>query len=132
MLGRLFPRTADVGSQTLAWLAARHAHDRRLGEVSTFHLFRLPAETEEQLGRLLRQIGDTGLVTDSSPDAALSRLREIAGTTQIVPVRPGPVQSVTLQAFQRSEAALFNVAAHYLASAEQGVLVLPYFLNAAP
>lgn len=91
---RLFLEPVFVKSARLAQYhgvveAARRQHDEHLS-VGSYHLFRLPEETEQDLHQLIRTPKGNEIASQSptNRDAALVALELLAGATK--PAREGP------------------------------------------
>jgi hypothetical protein len=100
-------------------------HDRALGRVGNFHLFRLPPALEDQLDRSIDTINWTEAsqrVADS--DAAMGRLNELADAVITAP--EGPVQ-VGVEQRILTTTAVRELAAHYHAAFRAGIRCFPYF-----
>lgn len=83
MLTRLFPRTAPVASLETVSRAATLVHDRQIGRLGAYHLFRLPMAEELALAEALRTPAADALLAAliALPDRAarLEALSALAG-----------------------------------------------------
>ena len=65
-LERLYPRTSFQAAVHAAGKAASDAHDRAVGRVGVYHLFRLPESLETEINRMLPD-SDEGFVSTHIP-----------------------------------------------------------------
>lgn len=123
-LEHIFPRTAHSAAAQLAWRAAQREHDRRIGAIGAYHLYRLPSALEDVISdRFL----DNRPNDIPSRDAAIELLETLAdehgaGST----ASSGPV---SCGKFAATERALALMATHYLAGANDSRPVFPYFVS---
>lgn len=128
-LVRVFPRTALLAGVETTTQAARALHDERIGHLRVFHLFRLPATTEEEVRDYLAQAGTAELQERiASGDTALATLQELAGTSGEAG-SPGPVRVGTLQALRHGQA-LDRMAQMYHSAFVQRGTCFPYLTEA--
>lgn len=123
-LEHIFPRTAHSAAVQLTWRAAQREHDRRIGAIGAYHLYRLPPAVEDV-------ISDRFL--DNRPndipdrDAAIEFLKTLAGEQGAEsPASSGPV---SCGKFAATDRALALMAMHYLAGANNSRPVFPYFVS---
>jgi len=120
-----FPRTAFVAAVRSTAEAARVLHDSRIGRVGSFHLFRLPAEIEEQLDSRLSGINvreqATEIASKETALAALTSMTDIHLTAPAGPVRVGTERKIL------SRSSIAELAAHYHSAFTQGIQCFPYF-----
>jgi hypothetical protein len=76
--------------------AARRQHDEHLS-VGSYHLFRLPEETEQDLHRLVQapEGNEIASRTPMNKDGALAALEQLAGATKLA--REGPIAVGTIR-----------------------------------
>jgi hypothetical protein len=121
-----FPRTVRLAQYNGVREAARLLHDEHIGVGRVFHLFRFPAEVEQDLHRAAAELKEeSALIANiGSRDAAMIRLREIAnGSTT---TGEGPVSIASQEQF-RSKKSLSTLAAHYARAFDGELRVYPYF-----
>lgn len=120
-----FPRSAFAAGIHSVTEAARRLHDTRIGRGRVFHLFRLPAVTEEKIHLDLMNADPAALLTDiETKEQALERLKQIASSTVDAP--DGPVQVGTLRKLM-SDFAMEEMAKHYYDAFAMGKQTFPYF-----
>ncbi len=120
-----FPRTSISASVASVQEAARKSHDQAVGAVGSYHLFRFPAVTGEQIHHTLLRCGDDWSETVSSLESGLNRLRIIAGDPEDAPATPGAIDCGALHLAQKES--IVSIAAAYLVAFENGVKCFPYF-----
>lgn len=123
----VFGRTAPLAQYTAVANAAARVHDEFLGVGSTYHLFRLPEDLEQDIHACLAdaQRRQPLAARVASPAAALDFLRQAAA-----PLHPGagPTLVGDLKAM-RTERAWQQVAAMYAAAFDGGSRTYPYFIE---
>lgn len=120
-----FPRSAFAAGVHSVTEAAKQLHDRRIGRGRVFHLFRLPATSEEKLHLQLLNTDPTPFLKDiESSTQALIVLKQLAGSTLDAP--EGPVQVGTLRRLL-SDFAVEEMAKHYYDAFNSGKQTFPYF-----
>ncbi|MGA2226201.1 MAG: BrxE family protein [Syntrophobacteraceae bacterium] len=120
-----FPRSAFSAGVHSVTEAAKQLHDSRIGRGRVFHLFRLPAETEEKLHNLLLNSDPATLPSYLGPkEQAFMELRKMSDSTLDAP--EGPVQVGTGKNIL-SEFAIGEMAKHYYAAFNSGKQTFPYF-----
>ncbi len=120
-----FPRSAFAAGVHSVTEAARRLHDARIGRGRVFHLFRLPAVTEEKVHLELMNADSAPLLNAiQSRDEALEALKRIASSTVDAP--DGPVQVGTLRRLL-SDFAIEEMAKHYYDAFTSEKQTLPYF-----
>ena len=104
--------------------AAKRLHDERIGRRNTYHLFRLPLETEAELHRAVAV--DRELVAEHvlTRNGAVELLQRLARESVDAP--EGPVQVGDLDDATRSRG-IEEMAKHYLSGFQRGTITLPYF-----
>lgn len=124
-LSDVFPRTFLVAGLRSTTEAARLVHDSQIGRVGIFHLFRLPADIEDQLDVRLN------LVVNSWENRStyetvnlLSELCQLSGSRISAP--PGPVQ-IGVPGKILTLTAVSELAAHYESAFSSGTRCFPYF-----
>jgi hypothetical protein len=120
-----FPRTARTAALRSTTEAACIVHDRALGRVGNYHLFRLPPELEDRL----EQASDRMDWAESdkhieSRDVAMATLGRLADTVLKAP--EGPVQ-VGVERRILTATAIHELAAHYRSAFQDGIRCFPYF-----
>jgi hypothetical protein len=120
-----FPKTARAAALRSTTEAACASHDRALGRIGTYHLFRLPPVLED---RLEERLGDLdwalAMKAIATRDVAMASLREMAGTP--LKAAEGPVQ-VGFESKIATAAALREMATHYASAFHEGIRCFPYF-----
>ena len=120
-----FPRTAWTAALRSTTEAACIVHDRALGRVGNFHLFRLPPALEDRLDRAIDTMnGAEASQHVAAPDAAMGLLSRLADAVITAP--EGPVQVGVEQRILTTTAA-HELAAHYHAAFRDGIRCFPYF-----
>lgn len=127
LLQHIFPRTANSAAVQLAWRAAQREHDRRLGAIGGYHLYRLPTAIEDVIANRVRGMDQVQL---PDHDAAIQKLTEIAGERESDDVAAGG--PVNCGKFASTDRALVQMAMHYLSGATEGHSVFPYFVSKCP
>lgn len=120
-----FPRTALSAALRSTAEAACAVHDRAVGRVGNYHLFRLPPAMEDHVDYAYSKIDSTEsgkLFT--SRESALDMLRSIANANMAAPA--GPVQIGVARRIL-TDTAIRELAAHYYSAFEQGIRCFPYF-----
>lgn len=124
-LETIFPRTAHTAALRSTTEAACIVHDRSLGRVGNYHLFRLPLALED---RLQQTIGEVDWITAAkqieSPDTAMETLQQLADAVVKAPV--GPVQ-VGVERRLLTSTSIHELAAHYHSAFCDGIRCFPYF-----
>jgi hypothetical protein len=123
-LEHIFPRTAHSAAAQLAWRAAQREHDRRIGAIGAYHLYRLPSAVEDVISdRFL----DTRANDIPDHDAAIRLLNNLTGEH----VAKGAASSgpVSCGKFSATDRALALMAIHYLAGVTDSRPVFPYFVS---
>ena len=120
-----FPRTAREAALRSTTEAACIVHDKALGRVGTYHLFRLPPAPEDQLEHSYKAIDwvEAGKRIESR-EAAMDLLRQVAGT--LIKAPAGPVQ-IGVEPRILTPNAVSELAAHYHSAFQEGVRCFPYF-----
>lgn len=120
-----FPRSAFAAGVHSVTEAAKRLHDTRIGRGRVFHLFRLPAISEEKVHLELMNADPASLLVDiETRENALAALNRLASSTLDAP--EGPVQVGTLRRLL-SEFAIEEMAKHYFDAFSSGKQTFPYF-----
>lgn len=120
-----FPRTARAAGLRSTTEAACTLHDKALGRVGNFHLFRLPPALEDRLEHDLGRIEwDEAFKHVATPDDAISTLRQLADA--VINAPSGPVQ-VGVEHRILTTTAIRELAAHYQSAFQGGIRCFPYF-----
>ena len=118
----LFPRTSELSTTISVTEVASKVHDEFLGKNRSFHLFRLPTDTEEQLHAYYKRTKPT--IEGLDKDSALKELAEIAEGEETK--AEGPVQVAERKQINRTKS-ITAVAAFYLAAFKGDLKCYPYF-----
>ena len=125
LLEMTFPRTARAAAFRATSEAAGASHDRSLGRIGTYHLFRLPAVLEDRLEERLESLDwAQAMAPIESREAAMAWLRRMADTPLKAP--EGPVQ-VGVESKIATGESLREMAAHYDSAFREGIRSFPYF-----
>ncbi|SDL24480.1 hypothetical protein SAMN05660860_00135 [Geoalkalibacter ferrihydriticus] len=120
-----FPRTARAAALRATTEAACSVHDKALGRVGSYHLFRLPPAMEDLLEQTLEREDMNALFNEiQSHEAALETLHHLADALIHAPT--GPVQ-VGVESRILTPTAVRELAAHYHSAFREGVRSYPYF-----
>lgn len=121
----IFPKTSEVAQYHGVVEAARRLHDEHLN-VGSYHLFRLPEESEQDLHELMlggaEGLSPAALCQDKQ--TALDALEEMAGSTKkegVGPVSIGQVQDIAGH--------LAEIASVYLSAFLSGEQSFPYLVR---
>jgi hypothetical protein len=122
---RLFPRTSLVAALESATVAARRDHDANIGRRS-FHLFRLPAHLERQLGDLIRS--ESTFADAKIPDtpAQLVEVLEALALQGTTLTGTGPRLLGSINDISKPTT-INTLAALYAYAARRGERIYPYF-----
>jgi hypothetical protein len=114
----IFPRTLDIARYQGVTAAARRVHDENLS-IGSFHLFRLPEETEQDLHDFLRrtQLSSPGRTKEN----ARGDLREFAGNASSDAVGP-----ISMGSISEIGGRVKAIASAYASAFDAGVQVFPY------
>lgn len=123
----VFSKTCRLAQYHSVLEAARRLHDEHLN-VGTYHLFRLPEETEQDLHTMLQSSTTDGLVSQvaTSKEAALESLRRLAGKS--TPASVGPVTVGSLKDLDSDEV-LTAMACAYWTAFSEGTRTYPYLVS---
>lgn len=116
-----FPRTLQLARYHAVTEAARRVHDENLS-VGSFHLFRLPEETEQDLHQLV--LTDEAGLLDATMVDAMGDLRVLAsdeGDGSVGPVLIGSISEIAEKAGA--------IAAAYISALGSGNRVYPYLVR---
>ena len=124
-LETVFPRTARSAALRSTAEAACIVHDKALGRVGNYHLFRLPPALEDRLENCIDELD----LTESSKqidsrDSAMDVLKGFADA--VVKAPSGPVQ-VGVERRILASTAVHELAAHYHSAFQDGIRCFPYF-----
>ncbi|MDH3505430.1 MAG: BrxE family protein [Nitrospirota bacterium] len=124
-LETVFPRTARAAALRSTTEAACLVHDKALGRVGSYHLFRLPPALED---RLEHDIGQTDWVEAGKQiearEVATKALKKLADA--VIKAPAGPVQ-VGVERRILTSTAVQELAAHYHSAFQNGIRCFPYF-----
>jgi hypothetical protein len=120
-----FPRTARTAALRSTTEAACIVHDRALGRVGNYHLFRLPPALEDCLEHAVDRMdwAESGKHIESR-DTAMDLLGRLADA--VVKAPEGPVQ-VGVERRILTNTAIRELAAHYHSAFQDGIRCFPYF-----
>ena len=120
-----FPRTARLAALRSTTDAACTVHDRALGRIGTYHLFRLPPALEDHLEHACAGLDwpEAGKQI-ASRDAAMDLLQGVADA--LVKAPEGPVQ-VGVERKILTGTSIRELAAHYHSAFASGIRCFPYF-----
>jgi hypothetical protein len=122
-----FPRTAHTAAVRSTTEAACTVHDKAMGRVGNFHLFRLPPALEDQLDHVFDKMDWAEAVKYiASPDVAMEALKKIADA--FVKAPEGPVQ-VGVAPRILTSTSIKEIAAHYYSAFQDGIRCFPYFAS---
>jgi hypothetical protein len=124
-LETVFPRTARAAALRSTTEAACIVHDKALGRVGNYHLFRLPPALEDRLENHIDEIDwtESGMQIESR-ESAMAALKRLADA--VVKAPSGPVQ-VGLERRIMTPTAIHEMAAHYHSAFQDGIRCFPYF-----
>lgn len=119
-----FPRTACAAALRSTTEAACIVHDRALGRVGNFHLFRLPPALEDQLELALERVDWPETYKQiESRNIAMDALKQVADTFIKAPT--GPVQVGVVRRIL-TPTVVQEFAAHYYSAFQDGIRCFPY------
>ena len=123
----VFSRTSRLAQYHGVLEAARRLHDEHLS-VGSYHLFRLPEEVEQDLHNLVQrpEEDEFALQEIRSKDAALSRLKDLAGAVSVTSVGPIAIGNIGDLDLPNTVNA---IAAAYLSAFTQNAQVYPYLVG---
>ncbi|MER2518981.1 MAG: BrxE family protein [Candidatus Accumulibacter phosphatis] len=123
----VFSKTSRLAQYHGVLEAARRLHDEHLS-VGTYHLFRLPEETEQDLHTMLQSSAADGLVSQvpTSKEPALDSLRRLAGTCS--PNSVGPTAVGNIKELD-SDDVLTAIASAYWSAFSQSTRTYPYLVS---
>jgi hypothetical protein len=124
-LETVFPRTARAAALRSTAEAACLIHDKALGRVGNYHLFRLPPALEDRLENCIDEMdwAESGKQIESR-EVAMTVLRRFADA--VVKAPAGPVQ-IGVERRILTPTAIHEMAAHYLSAFQDGIRCFPYF-----
>ena len=121
-----FPRTAPIAALRSSTEAACLVHDKAMGRVGTFHLFRLPPALEDHLEHCLEQLDwQEAVQLISSPQRSLETLNTIADCSIKAP--EGPIQVGAANKIMTATS-IKELAAHYASAFQDSIHCFPYFV----
>jgi len=124
-LETIFPRTARAAALRSTTEAACIVHDRALGRVGNYHLFRLPPALEDRLQQTIEDLDWSESAKHiESPDTAMEALNQLADA--VVKAPEGPVQ-VGVERRLLTSTSIHELAAHYYSAFRDGIRCFPYF-----
>lgn len=123
----VFSKTSQLARYHGVLEAARRLHDEHLS-VGSYHLFRLPEEFEQDLHNLVQrpEADEFALQRMRSKDAALSSLRDLAGTVTAKSVGPTAIGSI---GDLDSPNTVKAIAAAYLSAFAHDAKTYPYLVG---
>jgi hypothetical protein len=128
MLERVYPRTYLAASLATAGQSAAIEHDAHIGQIGTYHLFRLPTADEAALHAFVQRPEGRewlrSLVALDDDDHRLPALADLAGGAPAPGVQ-GPIRCGTVDALH-TDAVLARICATYAAGFRAGRPVFPY------
>ena len=129
-LERLCPRTFFHAAVHAAGKAASDAHDRAVGRVGVYHLFRLPESLDAEINRMLPGV-DEDFVTAfraalGNPDKLMEMLESLCGQAKEGDTSPGARRLGTDRDLM-THSAFEAAAASYHSAFMQKNPVFPYF-----
>jgi len=120
-----FPRTAKSAALRSTSDAACAVHDKALGRIGSYHLFRLPPALEDRIEHAYEKIEwESSFTQIESRESALDALNIIADA--VVNAPEGPVQ-VGVEKRIPTTTALHELAAHYHSAFQEQIRCYPYF-----
>jgi hypothetical protein len=124
-LETIFPRTARAAGLRSTTEAACIVHDKALGRVGNYHLFRLPPALEDRLESCIDEIDWTDLSKQiESRETAITTLKRL--TDAVIKAPSGPVQ-VGVERRILTSTAVQELASHYHSAFQDGIRCFPYF-----
>lgn len=124
-LETVFPRTARAAALRSTTEAACLVHDKALGRVGNYHLFRFPPALEDRLEHVIEKMDWSERGKEiASREAAMDVLKRLADA--VVKAPPGPVQ-VGVERQILTVTGLHELAAHYHSAFQDGIRCFPYF-----
>lgn len=100
-------------------------HDRALGRVGNYHLFRLPPALEDRLQQAIEELDWSESAKQiESPDTAMEALKRLADA--VVKAPEGPVQ-VGVERRILTSTSIHELAAHYHSAFRGSIRCFPYF-----
>jgi hypothetical protein len=124
-LETIFPRTARTAALRSTTEAACTVHDRALGRVGNYHLFRLPPALEDRLQQAIEDLDWSESAKQiESPDTTMEALQRLADA--VVKAPAGPVQ-VGVERRLLTSTSIHELAAHYHSAFRDGIRCFPYF-----
>lgn len=120
-----FPRTARAAALRSTTEAACSVHDKALGRIGSYHLFRLPPALEDLLEQTFERTDWSESFREiESRDKAMATLTRLADALIHAPA--GPVQ-VGVEKRILTPTAIRELAAHYHSAFHEGIRSFPYF-----
>lgn len=129
-LERLYPRSYFSAAVHAAGKAACEVHDRAVGRVGVYHLFRLSEALEAEIYVIAPSMDEDSIVRFRSCLGQAEKLSEMLGMLgdgeALADAGPGP-RRIGTETDLAEERTLRKVAAIYCAAFKQGKPVFPYF-----
>lgn len=120
-----FPRTAKSAALRSTSDAACIVHDKALGRIGSYHLFRLPPALEDRVEHAYEKMNwDEAFSEIQSRDTALTALQKLADA--LIKAPEGPVQ-VGSERKILSLTSVQELAAHYHSAFRDEIKCYPYF-----
>jgi hypothetical protein len=120
-----FPRTAMPAALRATIDAASSIHDKALGRIGCYHLFRFPPSIEDLIENAYSRVDWATVFKDiNSRDSALQKLGSIGSTRVKAP--EGPVQVGYVHKIL-STTSIDELAVHYFSAFSDGFCCYPYF-----
>jgi hypothetical protein len=120
-----FPRTAKSAALRSTSDAACIVHDKALGRIGSYHLFRLPPALEDWIEHAYEKINwDETFMEIQSNETALASLQQIADA--LITASEGPVQ-VGVEKKILTSTSIQELAAHYHSAFKNQIKCYPYF-----
>lgn len=125
----VFSKTSRLAQYYGVVEAARRMHDEHLN-VGCYHLFRLPAEVEQDLYEFARSESTEKASTHElqNKEQAIDKLEKLAGAAQLSGVGPLSIGSV---GELHNSKIIQTIAAAYLSAFKSNVKTFPYMTNRA-
>lgn len=120
-----FPRTAKSAALRSTADAACSVHDKALGRIGSYHLFRLPPAIEDRIEHAYEKMNwEDSFAQIQSRESALEALNTLADA--LIKAPEGPVQ-VGVEKRILTTTALQELAAHYHSAFQDQIHCYPYF-----
>jgi hypothetical protein len=124
-LETVFPRTFRAAALRSTTEAACLVHDKALGRVGNYHLFRLSPALEDRLEHVIEKTDWREMGKEiASQEVAMDVLKRLADA--VIKAPSGPVQ-VGVERRILMPTAIHELAAHYHSAFQDGIRCFPYF-----